>query len=353
MSGPASTPPESPAGAQGARLGGAPAAAPHALGSPTKNPLTELTSGGWKRGLLRLAVGMALVAGVLHFVGEDSWRLLDDPALFGAVAAGAVVHLAQRLMRVEKWRRMLTPTSVAQRSLPFLLRIQLIGMVANLMLPVSEAVKVWAVSRTRADVRVATTSIVVDMAMHTALVGLLGAGAALLLAWWDITVWAAALTMGVAPLGVMVAARHVLARSPSGRLVDARPDVWALAAGETACQIGLYVIAFTSMGASAEPLRIVALAPVLYIVDLLNVTPSGLGLREGLFAVVLGALPDASAELGVATGLLVSSMLLTATLVGGGLALLLPNRAPPTVDDAPSGSGPDGAPPHDDAPPAR
>ena len=66
-----------------------------------------------------------------------------------------------------------------------------------------------------------------------------------------------------------------------------------------------------------------ALSPVLYIVDLLNFTPSGLGLREALFAAVMQVMPNASADVGVAAGLVLSSMLLLATLGGGGLSLLL------------------------------
>lgn len=290
-----------------------------------QNPLERFTSGGWLKGLLRFGLGVALVGVVLSFAGRDSWQHLDDPALLPMVGLGALVHLCQRAARTRKWQLMLAPTSVEQRHFRYLLRIQLIGMVANLALPVSEALKVWAVSKSKSQTKVAAKSIVVDLATHTALIGAVGIGAALVARWWEPAIWAVSLTMLLLPIvAIAIARRWPAYPTDSGRIVDLRLDVWGLAAIETACQASVYAIAFTAIGVRVELLQVLALAPVLYIVDLLNFTPSGLGLREALFAAVLEVMPDASADIGVATGLLISSMLLLATLVGGGFALLFP-----------------------------
>lgn len=289
------------------------------------NPLERFTSGGWIKGVARLALGVALVAAVLHFVGGDSWHHLDDPALLPLVAAGALIHLCQRLARIRKWQLMLAPTSVIKRRYAYLLRIQLIGMVANLVLPVSEAVKVWAVSKNRDDVKVSAKSIVLDMAIHTAQIGLVGVVAGAIAGWFEPAMWAVSITMLVAPLVAIGVLRHYPRPPPeSGTISDVAPVVWGLAGVETCCQVGIYAIAFTAIGVHATLLQVLALAPVLYVVDLLNFTPSGLGLREALFAAVMSVLPGATPDIGVAAGLLISSMLLLATLVGGGLALLLP-----------------------------
>ena len=74
---------------------------------------------------------------------------------------------------------------------------------------------------------------------------------------------------------------------------------------------------------------LIALAPVLYLADLLNFTPSGLGLREALFAGLSLWVPTITSEIGVAAGLVISSCLLLATLVGGGGALLTGEASSP------------------------
>ena len=191
-----------------------------------KNPLDRLTSGGWAKGLLRLSVGVVLVVVVLRFAGGDSWRHLRNPALIPLIVGGALIHLAQRCARVRKWQLMLVPSGVIQRPFSYLLRIQLIGMVANLALPVSEAVKVWAVSKDRIDARIGATSIVIDMAMHTALVGMIGIVSLLASGWWEPALWAVAAVMTLAPLAVI----GVALRWPAhGAIAVGAPLLWLLA----------------------------------------------------------------------------------------------------------------------------
>jgi uncharacterized membrane protein YbhN (UPF0104 family) len=108
------------------------------------------------------------------------------------------------------------------------------------------------------------------------------------------------------------------------RVAEPRVIGWCVV--ETACQIVLYGLALHALGVPITVTLILALSPVLFLADLIMITPSGLGMREALFAVVLPLLAGATAETGVAAGLLVSSMLLVATLAGGGLALLLPRE---------------------------
>lgn len=298
--------------------------APSSPGRP-RNPLEAFTSGGWFKGLLRLALGVALVTVVLTVAGGDSWQHLRHPKLLPLIALGALVHLVQRVARIRKWQQMLVPTEVMQRSFGYLLRVQLIGMVANLLLPVSEAVKVWAVSNNRDDARVATQSIVIDMSMHTCLIGVVGVVSAVAANWWEPALWVVSLTMLLLPLLVIGVAR----RWPQATaIVDDAPRLWLLALVETACQVSIYAIAFNAIGVPITTVQLLALAPVLYIVDLLNFTPSGLGLREALFGGVLQVMPNVSADVGIAAALVISSMLLLATLVGGGLALVFPSPAP-------------------------
>ena len=192
---------------------------------PLKNPLERLTSGGVGGGLIRFAVGMLLVAGAMHFAGGDSLAHLKDPALLPVIALGAVIHLVQRVARIRKWQAMLERTQVRQRSLKALLRIQFIGMIANLVAPVSEALKIWAVSTNKADAKVATLSIVVDLAMHTCGIGVAGIAALALFGWADPLAWAAAAIMTVGGVGVVVVARVAFARAirrPSAHAVAAR-----------------------------------------------------------------------------------------------------------------------------------
>jgi uncharacterized membrane protein YbhN (UPF0104 family) len=161
--------------------------------------------------------------------------------------------------------------------------------------------------------------------MHTALIGLLGIVCASIARWMEPAVWAVSLTMFIGPLVVIAVARRWPAPpAGAGPIVDAAPRLWGLATIETVCQVSIYAVAFTAIGVPMPLLQLLALAPVLYIVDLLNFTPSGLGLREALFAGVLAVMPNVSSDIGVAAALMISSMLLLATLVGGGLALLIP-----------------------------
>ncbi len=289
------------------------------------NPLDRFTSGGWLAGVLRLGLGAAIVYAVVHFFARDALSLLLTREVTPILLAGAAVHLLQRAARIFKWVRMIAPSGLRDSRPWHLLRIQLIGMLANLLLPVSEAIKVWAVSRDRPDAVVAAESIVVDTALHTAMIGAAGiAGVSLAgTSSHPAVLWGAAVALTAIPPVVIVALRR-RRRGRAMHVVDGRVLAWC--AVETLCQLGVYGLAMHAIGVSLPPAALLSLAPILFLADLVMVTPSGLGLREALFAVVLDALSDAPADASVAVALLVTTMLLVASAAGGGLALLLPAR---------------------------
>ncbi len=171
------------------------------------NPLERFTSGGWTKGLLRLALGLGIVAAVIGLFGRDSLELLLDRKVAVMLGLGATVHFAQRVFRILKWARMIEPAGLVQRPWTFLLRIQLIGMIGNLLLPVSEPLKVWAVAGNRRQVLWASESVVVETALHASLIGAAGAIGLILASQPSPTfLWIAAVGMGSAARSAAVVA---------------------------------------------------------------------------------------------------------------------------------------------------
>jgi uncharacterized membrane protein YbhN (UPF0104 family) len=82
-----------------------------------------------------------------------------------------------------------------------------------------------------------------------------------------------------------------------------------------------------AVGVALPLAQLLALGPILFLADLVMLTPSGLGLREALFAIALGSLSSTPADASVAVALLITTMLLVATAAGGGIALLLPRKS--------------------------
>ncbi|MFP6684882.1 MAG: lysylphosphatidylglycerol synthase transmembrane domain-containing protein [Polyangiaceae bacterium] len=289
------------------------------------DPLQRFTSGGWKRGVIRLLVGVVLVVGVISYTGTEPLKRLLDPNVALFLLLGAVVHLGQRAARILKWSYMIEGTVLVQHGWRYLLRVQLIGMMGNLLLPVSEGLKVWAVSRTRVQAKIGVESIAAETALHALFVGAAGALGVAFVATAPTTLkWVSGVVVA-APLALLVVLNRWPRESATGiRVAEPRVIGWCVV--ETACQLFLYALALHALGVPISVTLILALSPVLFLADLIMITPSGLGMREALFAVVLPLLAGATAETGVAAGLLVSSMLLVATLAGGGLALLLPRE---------------------------
>jgi hypothetical protein len=289
------------------------------------HPLAALTGGGWVRSAARLAVGVAIVAVAVKLTGPDAYRPLLEPRVLPFVAAGAALHLLQRAARIRKWQRLMEGAALLPRSYLDLLRVQLIGLVANLLLPTSEALKVWAVSKDRRDIVPASESLVADLALHTALIGGLGLLGALAVAALPLAAWVAssALAGGGAAVALVTTLR---ARARGRPLRSGSGAVHGYNALETSAQLAIYALAAAAVGVPAGTLELLALAPVLYLADLLMLTPSGLGLREALFGAAVVVLPQADSSIGVAMGLSISAMIFTASVLGGGVALLIPKQ---------------------------
>lgn len=286
------------------------------------NPLERFTSGGWGKGLLRLALGLGVLAVVLRFAARDAVTVILDRDVGWTLLLGVPVHLLQRAGRVEKWRRMIEHSGLVARRFTFLLRVQLIGMVANLLLPVSEALKIWAVSRSRKDLVRAGESLVIEGLLHSATVGALGLCGAIVTASASVALWAAAAAMTLLPIALIAALQWRGRRRRTIHIIDAR--VLLCCALETACQVFLYAIACRAIGIEIGVSQVLALAPLLFLGDVVMVTPSGLGLREALFSVVLQTLSGAPADASVAVALLITAILLVASALGGALALVVP-----------------------------
>lgn len=290
------------------------------------NPLERFTHGGWRRGLWRVALALLLIAGVLWFTGEQTWAALQRPGVIPVVLAGAALHALQRFARIRKWALMLVGTELGRYSWRYLLRVQFMGLLANLLLPVSEALKVWAVARDRRGAWLASKSLAADLCIHTSAVGVVGAlGCAMssLAEPLPAAIWWAAAGVTLVPLVVTA----ILARDRAAFHLTSW-TLWAWTLAEAGCQVAIYVLAMRAVGAEFSLGMSLAIAPLVYLSDLVMITPAGLGLREALFALVFAGLSNAPSELGVAAGLLISLMLFLTAAVGGPIAMLLPDGAP-------------------------
>jgi uncharacterized membrane protein YbhN (UPF0104 family) len=279
--------------------------------------------GGWRRGLLRVALALVVVCGVVWWSGPGSWAPLLEWRLLPYVLGGSALHLAQRSVRLRKWALLIAPSRLRQLPFTQLLRIQLVGLLANQLLPISEALKVWAVARKPRDVLLASRSLVADMALHSVLIGVVGAiGAAL----HPLpTLWLAAGLMGGASLLVLLMI-HYAAREDDVRLAFTSLSAHGFNLAETVAQVAVYALAAHALGVPLDITQLFALTPILYLTDLVMLTPSGLGLREAVFAVALQLMGGVTQQTAVAMGLVISAMLLVAAVAGGAMAMLIPSR---------------------------
>ena len=169
----------------------------------------------------------------------------------------------------------------------------------------------------------ATRSLLADLMLHTSALGFLSLGAATVAhvrTPLPALAWAVGTVMALVPLPLV----WLLVRNSELRVANLPVLGWTIL--ETLCQLATYVLAVTAVGAELPATRTVAMAPLVYISDLVMITPAGLGLREALFAAVFDGLSGAPADLGVAAGLVISAMLFVAAAVGGGIAALLPTK---------------------------
>lgn len=292
-----------------------------------EHPLERFSGGGWLRGLARLGAGLAVLGVVLVWTGGEAlealWRIELLPWLLG----GAALAGSQRALRVYKWAGLVeSAPSLRSRPLGWLLRLQFVGLLANLLLPVSEALKIWAVSQDRRGVPRAVESLTVDTALLTAAAAAVGLPGAALVYGEGASGWplVCALALLVASAALLAALRwRPWARADGERVRWGLAAVgWSLVEAGALC--GVYVLAMGALGLELSWSQSLALLPLLYLGHLVMLTPSGLGVREALYAAVFGGLLETPGETAVAVGLLVSSMQLVVALVGGGVALAWP-----------------------------
>lgn len=302
-------------------------AAPPQQASADAHPLDRLAGRGWAGGLARLAVAAVVLAVVLTVTGSEALDQLLDARHAPAFAAGAVLVGVQRVVRIVKWSRLVKRAGLLPRALGDLLRVQFVGLLANLAIPVSELLKIWAVSRDRSDAPHAVETIAVEVAWLSAIVGLLGLGAGATLALSGATeagwLWAPGAGLLATSLGTLGG----LWFQPKSRKVPTLASTVLLSAVEAVCILGVYAIAMQSLGLGLEPLTLVAVYPLLYLGHLVVLTPSGLGVREALFALVFAQVSDTPAKAATAVGLMVSASQLALTLAAGGVALLVPGAS--------------------------
>ena len=293
------------------------------------HPLDRLTRGGWLKGLLRLGVGAGLLAVVLAVTGREALDEVLEARHAPLLALGAVLLAAQRVARVRKWAWLVEQTELIHRPVRYLLRVQFVGLLLNLVAPLSEVLKMWAVCRDRSDTPRVIETLTVDLAMLSGAAGVVGlvVGAPLSLsggAWW----------LGLPGLVLAVAAAVVVGATVlrRGAAVRVQASTVVLSLVEALCLLGVY---WAAMSALAVPMTVGVLAavfPLLYMSHLIALTPSGLGLREAVFTLVFAGVSDTPTQTAAAVGLMVSAMQLTMTLVAGGAALAWPGRSLRDVD---------------------
>ncbi|MEO1266766.1 MAG: lysylphosphatidylglycerol synthase domain-containing protein, partial [Myxococcota bacterium] len=296
------------------------------------HPLDRLTQGGWGRGVLRLGVGGGLLALVLALTGPEAlgelWKVQHLPLLL----VGALLSATQRVVRVGKWAGLVEQTELLRRPLSYLVRIQFVGLLVNVLVPLSEVLKMWAVCRNRSDTPLVLETLTVDIALLSATVGVMGLGVGAALAWLGAASWWVWLPGGVLATAAVAVLATVRWRSGA---VQVTQTAVAMSVVEALCLLGVYGAAMASLGLPMEGLVLVAVYPLLYLSHLVALTPSGLGLREGVFALVFAGMSETPMQTAAAVGLMVSAMHLVMTLVGGALALALPGRSlrerPPAV----------------------
>jgi hypothetical protein len=219
-----------------------------AADAPVRHPLDRLTAGGWAAGLARLLAGVALLAILVVVAGTEVLAPLLRFENAGPLLVAAVLVFAERVVRVVKWHAILQGLPLMPRSWTFLLRIQLVGLLANLAIPSSEPLKVWAVSRTRRDVVLASETLVLDIAALSAAVGLGAlAVAAVLVTFAGTPAW---LPFPGAVLLVLSAAVVAVIRWRRRRDPLAVPRMparaWALAVAEAGCVYGIHYLAMSA-----------------------------------------------------------------------------------------------------------
>ncbi|MDI7266731.1 MAG: lysylphosphatidylglycerol synthase transmembrane domain-containing protein, partial [Myxococcota bacterium] len=308
---------------------------PEGDGHGPRHPLERLTGRNWAIGLARLAVAVAIAGAAVAYAGRETWDVLLRIEHLPWLAAGTALTLAQRVLRIRKWAWIVEGFPLPHRPWAWLLRIQFVGLFANLVVPVSEALKVWAISDRRRDVTPAVETLVMDTAQEALAVGAVALAAALVAmgpgGWWTCLPGGCVLLLAA----LVAAAVRMRPRRVPGYAVRLWPRMLAVSFLEAACLLGAYAAALAAVGVDMPAAFLVAVFPLLYMSHVVSLTPAGLGVREALFALVFGGLSRTPTEIAVATALMISAMQIVVAVGAGGIALAWPGRAverPPRDD---------------------
>lgn len=305
-----------------------------------------------KKLIVRLVVGLGLLGFILTRVDLSGLSVGSvENVVLGLLAATGVI-LVNQFLSALRWKLILAGEKV---SLGYLCRLYLVGTFFSTFLPTSvggDAVRTVAAAQAMEQSGVAVSSVVLDR-----MLGLAAMGVYLLLGAWltpDLlrgivaeTDWAGQWWMWAAAAPLVLVGVYLLSRNDRireglrqaagmlGRLRDA-PGRLAGAVALSFLVQGLYIVSWIALAVAVGftlPLELFLVAvPVVSLGAMLPVTLSGVGIREGLWLILLAQFDLASANV-VAFSLL---FFLAFALAGGvgGILFVLKGTAPDGTEQA-------------------
>lgn len=292
--------------------------------------------------------GVGILAFVVSRVDFGTMTLrLDAGAVIGFLATIVLVLVVQ-LLSALRWR--LVMGKEASPGLPTLIRITLIGLFFSNFLPTSvggDAVRTVAVAKVSSKPAWAVSSVFFERFLGTlAMLVLLAAGALAAPSVFDAAISGAtfssapaagmAAAAGLVVLAAGVVAWRVLRRSERVRDVareaaalwtgiGERPREYAAAFGVALAVQALYAAAWyqlsAALGLAVPPAEFLVFVPFVSIAAMLPVTISGIGVREGAWALLLAPYGIGEAD-AVAFSLLFFLAFLIVGALGGALFAL-------------------------------
>ena len=293
----------------------------------------------WRRALgwridrrVRWGVGAALLVVVLVQVGGGGGGVLD---LLGtadlAIALPAIAGLvAVHLLGAATWRLLQSRVSGWAPAWPATIRTYYVAQGIGGLTPANFGSDVYRVAAVRGQLAWsdAALPIVLQRVVSSAALAALGVvGLALLSTRMPAVVWMAgstAIVLVVAAAAVSVARRRAISVRPAtpsngvGMWTVTLVSAFALGLAFHAVSLALALAIVASISPVAAPLPILGALAVARLSLLVPLTPSGLGVQEGLLAVLFVGVGQ-PADVAIAASLLARLSLLATTLMGAGL----------------------------------
>jgi uncharacterized membrane protein YbhN (UPF0104 family) len=297
-----------------------PAQPPPPSARPDPGPVGVTSSRGPWRTLVRLAIGLGLLAWLLSRIDFSRRTIeLGSDVVLGIAVTVALLVLAQAVSAL-RWREIL---GAAAPTWGYLFRLYLIGNFFSLFLPTSvggDAVRAVAASRALPTSTPAVTSVVVDRLIGVvALLAYLALGIlvapAVVAQAGTAAEWqgpglalggALALALLAAIGGVAWLVRRPTVRrrlAPAGELIGRlwrSPGTLARILGLGLAVQALYILAWgllaSALGVRLPPALFVATVPVVSLLAMLPVSLSGIGIREGAWVLLLAPFGVAAAD---------------------------------------------------------